>query len=84
MPDARRSTESGLSILPSTAPGLPFAVELVEPTGSETQVQGKLGDQPIAGVFRERIDARPGQTIRVRPQPGAIHLFDARSTQRLY
>ncbi len=64
--------------------GLPFAVELVEPTGSETQVQGRLGSQPFAGVFRERVDARPGETIRVRPQPGAIHLFDARSTQRLY
>ncbi len=63
--------------------GLPFAVELVEPTGSETQVQGKLGSQPFSGVFRERVDARPGETIRVRPLPGAIHLFDAGSTQRL-
>ena len=63
--------------------GLPFAVDLVEPTGSETQVQGRLGDQPMSGVFRERIDTRPGQTIRVRPQAGAIHLFDARSSQRM-
>jgi multiple sugar transport system ATP-binding protein len=63
--------------------GLPFAVELVEPTGSETQVQGKLGGQPLTGVFRERIDTKPGQTIRVSPQPGAIHLFDAATSQRL-
>src|ERR1700689_501922 len=63
--------------------GLPFAVEIVEPTGSETQVQGKLGDQPLQGVFRERIDPKPGQTIRVSPQPGAIHLFDAQSTRRI-
>jgi multiple sugar transport system ATP-binding protein len=63
--------------------GMPFAVELVEPTGSETQVQGKLGDHPMSGVFRERIDTRPGQTIHVAPQPGAIHLFDAQSSQRL-
>ena len=63
--------------------GLPFAVELVEPTGSETQVQGKLGGQPLSGVFRERIETRPGQTIRVSPQPGAIHLFDAVSSRRL-
>ncbi len=65
------------------AGGLPFAVELVEPTGSETQVQGKLGDQPISGVFRERIVTRPGETLRVTPQAGAIHLFDAKSSQRL-
>jgi multiple sugar transport system ATP-binding protein len=63
--------------------GLPFAVELVEPTGSETQVQGKLGGQPLSGVFRERIDTKPGQMIRVIPQPGAIHLFDAQSSRRL-
>jgi multiple sugar transport system ATP-binding protein len=63
--------------------GLPFLVEVVEPTGSETQVQGKLGSRAFTGVFRERIDTRPGETIRVAPQAGAIHLFDARSSQRL-
>jgi multiple sugar transport system ATP-binding protein len=63
--------------------GLPFSVEVVEPTGSETQVQGKLGSQPFAGLFRERIDPKPGETIGVAPRAGAIHLFDARSTQRL-
>jgi multiple sugar transport system ATP-binding protein len=63
--------------------GLPFAVEIVEPTGSETQVQGRLGDQPLQGVFRERIDTKPGETIRVLPQPGAIHLFDAQSSRRI-
>ena len=63
--------------------GLPFAVELVEPTGSETQVQGKLGSQPFTGVFRERIDTKPGETIRVAPQLGAIHIFEAQSGQRL-
>ena len=62
---------------------LPFSVEVVEPTGSETQVQGKLGRQPFTGVFRERINTRPGETIRVAPQADAIHLFDARSSQRL-
>ena len=65
------------------AAGLPFAVEIVEPTGSETQVQGRLGDQPLQGVFRERIDTKPGETIRVLPQPGAIHLFDAQSSRRI-
>jgi multiple sugar transport system ATP-binding protein len=65
------------------ADGLPFAVELVEPTGSETQVQGRLGDQPLSGVFRERIETKPGETIRVSPQPGTIHLFDGQTSRRL-
>jgi multiple sugar transport system ATP-binding protein len=63
--------------------GLPFAVEVVEPTGSETQVQGKLGGQSFVGLFRERIDPKPGETIRVAPRSGTVHLFDARSTLRL-
>jgi multiple sugar transport system ATP-binding protein len=63
--------------------GLPLSVEVVEPTGSETQVQGRLGGAPFFGVFRERIDPKPGETIRVLPRTGVIHLFDARSTQRL-
>ena len=65
------------------AGGLPFAVEIVEPTGSETHVQGRLGDQPLSGVFHERVDTKPGETIRVSPQPGAIHLFDAQSSRRI-
>jgi multiple sugar transport system ATP-binding protein len=63
--------------------GLPFVVDVVEPTGSETQVQGKLGRQPISGVFRQRVDTKPGETIRIVPEPGAVHLFDAQSTQRM-
>ncbi len=89
--DANAATHAGRAAVYGIRPehlaldgaGLPFAVELIEPTGSETQVQGKLGDQPMSGVFRERIAARPGQTIRVAPQPGASHLFDAQSTRRI-
>ena len=63
--------------------GLPFVVDVVEPTGSETQVQGKLGRQPISGVFRQRVATKPGETIRILPELGGVHLFDAQSTQRL-
>jgi multiple sugar transport system ATP-binding protein len=57
--------------------GVPFEVVVVEPTGSETQVLGRLGKQSVTGVFRERVDAKPGTTINVTPDTGAIHLFDA-------
>ena len=63
--------------------GLPLTVDVVEPTGSETQVQGRLGRQPVSGVFRQRIDTKPGETIRIAPELAAVHLFDAQSTQRL-
>jgi multiple sugar transport system ATP-binding protein len=65
------------------AEGVPFAVEVIEPTGSETHVFGKIGGKDVVGVFRERIDVRPGQTISVAPAADSIHLFDADTERRL-
>jgi multiple sugar transport system ATP-binding protein len=62
---------------------IPFRVEVVEPTGSETHVMGSVGGVPVVGVFRERIAARPGEEIRVGIDAGATHLFDAGSGMRL-
>ncbi len=61
--------------------GLPAVVSLVEPMGSETQVTMKLGETSIIGVFRERLTARPGDTIHVRPDLASIHLFDQTGTR---
>jgi multiple sugar transport system ATP-binding protein len=63
--------------------GVPATVTLVEPTGSETQVVARIGDAPILCAFRERIQARPGETIRVLPTPDAVHLFDDATGMRL-
>ncbi|MBN8988922.1 MAG: sn-glycerol-3-phosphate ABC transporter ATP-binding protein UgpC [Rhizobiales bacterium] len=59
--------------------GLPAEVTVVEPTGSETHVMANLGTTPVVCVFRERIRAMPGDTIRIAPLPEAAHLFDADS-----
>ncbi len=61
--------------------GVEAIVRLVEPMGSETQVSLSLGEQSISAVFRERIRAQPGTTIRIRPDASAIHLFDATGTR---
>ena len=58
-------------------------ITVVEPTGSETQVVGRLAGQKIVGVFRERIAARPGEVLAVGPNLSSVHLFDAASGQRL-
>ena len=63
--------------------GVKAKVTVTEPTGSETQVFAKLGKQKIVSVFRERISVRPGQDLRMMPNPGAAHLFDADSGVRL-
>ena len=55
------------------ANGVEIEVVVLEPTGSETQVIGKLGEQPITGIFRERISAQPGAKLRVSPDLSVIH-----------
>jgi multiple sugar transport system ATP-binding protein len=57
--------------------GIDIEVVVLEPTGSETQVIGRLGSQTITGIFRERINVAPGTKIRVKPDSSLAHLFDA-------
>ena len=58
-------------------------VLVVEPTGSELQVVAKIGNEDIIAVFRERHDFKPGDKIRLKPDPRLAHLFDAPTGQRL-
>jgi multiple sugar transport system ATP-binding protein len=63
--------------------GFDAEVVVVEPTGSETQVFVRLGEQEIVGVFRERHDFQPGQRVRLKPRADKAHLFDPQSGQRI-
>jgi multiple sugar transport system ATP-binding protein len=63
--------------------GLEAFVTVLEPTGSETQVFMKLGTNKIVGVFRERVAAKPGESLFLMPNPDAVHLFDADTRARL-
>lgn len=63
--------------------GVEAVVRLVEPMGSETQVTMTLGEHVLTSVFRERLAARPGDTIRIRPELSSIHLFDAVTGNRI-
>jgi multiple sugar transport system ATP-binding protein len=37
----------------------------------------------VNGVFRERITAKPGDTLPVLPQAAQAHLFDRQTGQRM-
>jgi multiple sugar transport system ATP-binding protein len=65
------------------ANGVPATVMVSEPTGSETQVTAKIGEQPITALFRSRHDFTPGETIKLGVNPSLVHLFDAETTKRL-
>jgi multiple sugar transport system ATP-binding protein len=61
------------------AEGVSATIGVVEPTGSETQVHFSVGGEPVVGIFRERIDARSGETLHVKPDVSKINLFDSGS-----
>jgi multiple sugar transport system ATP-binding protein len=63
--------------------GVPATVLVVEPTGSEMQIAAKLGNQEVICIFRERIKAQPGDTIRIMPDPALVHIFDEKTGNRL-
>ncbi len=65
------------------AGGVPAQVIVTEPTGAETQVTARLASTGVICVFRERISARPGETIPVSVDASATHLFDGGTGQRL-
>ena len=63
--------------------GISADVVVVEPTGSETLVFLRLGDGDIVAVFRERHEFKPGQSVRLRPRPDQVHLFEIESGNRI-
>jgi multiple sugar transport system ATP-binding protein len=63
--------------------GVPAEVVVTEPTGSETMALVRLAGREVTCVFRERLTARPGETIRIRPEAANTHLFDRATGLRL-
>jgi multiple sugar transport system ATP-binding protein len=63
--------------------GLEAEVVVVEPTGADTQLYCKVGSTEVNVVLRDRTSVRPGDRIRLAPNPAKVHLFDAQSGSRI-
>ncbi|MFF0952771.1 ABC transporter ATP-binding protein [Rhizobium leguminosarum] len=63
--------------------GFPALVEVVEPSGAETQVIASAEGEKITAVFRERITVSPGEVINFAVDADDVHLFDATTGQRI-
>jgi multiple sugar transport system ATP-binding protein len=63
--------------------GLPLTVTVVEPTGSETQIIARHGNQTIVCIFRDRVLPKVGETITVAPDLSRVHLFSESTGRRL-
>ncbi|MFB9979878.1 ABC transporter ATP-binding protein [Mesorhizobium kowhaii] len=57
--------------------GVPAVVEVVEPTGSETLVIAKAGNNTLSALLRERVRVIPGQQVFLAPDLTQLHLFNA-------
>jgi multiple sugar transport system ATP-binding protein len=63
--------------------GAAAEIQVVEPTGSETQLVARLGSQEMVAVFRERHAFKPGDRVRLKPEVAMVHLFDPATGKRL-
>jgi multiple sugar transport system ATP-binding protein len=63
--------------------GAEAQVQVVEPTGSEIQIVARLGGEEVTAVFRERHQFKPGDKIRLKPDPRLVHLFDETTGKRM-
>jgi multiple sugar transport system ATP-binding protein len=63
--------------------GVAAEVAVVEPTGADTQIVARVAGGKFLAVFRERHDFRPGQTIRLAPEPQKTHFFDGETGVRI-
>jgi len=63
--------------------GIAGTVVVVEPTGAETELLVDVGGQQLTVVTHGRVTAKPGQSIKLLPDPARVHVFDTRSGQRL-
>jgi multiple sugar transport system ATP-binding protein len=62
-----------------------FAAEVLvtEPTGSELQIIARHGEEQVVALFRERLDLRSGESVRLLPDLDKAHVFDAETGQSL-
>jgi len=63
--------------------GVVAEVNVVEPTGAETQIALNIGNQKAIAVFRDRIQTKPGSEMRLLPDVQLAHLFDEHSGARI-
>ena len=62
---------------------VPFQVDVIEPTGAETHLYGKIGASNWCVTTHTRMQVEPGQRMMLGLPEAHLHLFDTESGQRL-
>lgn len=68
---------------PDAAGAIAGQVAIVESTGTAMFVAMKAADVTLHALFTDRPNLKRGDLIGLRPKPGLVHLFDARTGLRL-
>jgi multiple sugar transport system ATP-binding protein len=63
--------------------GIATGVNVVEPTGANTEVYSRFGDTDLISIFRERHDFTAGDRLWLMPDLEHAHLFDAETGKAL-
>ena len=63
--------------------GIPATVQVVEPTGANTEVYFHMAGHDICAVFTERHRLNAGAQVSLSWSPRHVHLFDRATGQRL-
>jgi multiple sugar transport system ATP-binding protein len=73
-----------LEIVKAGTPGsFSGEVAVTEPTGSETQVNFRISNDELIGMFHERLQVSPGETLHLKAFANRAHLFDAETGNRV-
>ncbi len=63
--------------------GIETIVSVIEPTGTETLVFARHGEEELVAMFRDRHAFSTGETVTLVPREGTIHVFDPESGDRI-
>ena len=57
--------------------GIDCEVAVVEPTGSESLIVARANGQHLTAAFKDRLEVRPGDRIKLKPDLKKLHFFDS-------
>jgi multiple sugar transport system ATP-binding protein len=64
---------------PTTGAGVSATINVLEPTGPETHIYAKVGNNEVCAITNEYVDMRAGSPITLTFPAERAHLFDAAS-----
>ena len=63
--------------------GLKFQIDVIEPTGADSLVYGRINDTECCVQTSERLNLKSGEIIHILPNEDNLHFFDSQSNERI-